>query len=114
MRDHHKNGEWLRDVDAKQQNIVFPDTEKNEARFWRNLGSAQWTTTTKVGLALLALFVFGTMAAIFASLVQEGTAWQVTWRLAVAVLFFWGPIFAALAWGTRRSLRDLGSKRRKR
>ena len=47
--------EWQQDIDARQRNIVFPDTAANEARFWRNLISGRWhlTVTQRVGLALL-------------------------------------------------------------
>ena len=31
--------EWLKDVNERQRNLVFPDTLRNEMRFWRNLGS---------------------------------------------------------------------------
>src|SRR5439155_1019781 len=31
-----KREEWLQDIEARQRNVVFPDTVNNEARFWRN------------------------------------------------------------------------------
>jgi hypothetical protein len=51
MGDHHKRDEWLQDIEARQRNVVFPDTVQNEARFWRNVGKQPFTTSTKVGLA---------------------------------------------------------------
>jgi len=32
-----KREEWLQDIEARQRNVVFPDTVNNEARFWRNI-----------------------------------------------------------------------------
>lgn len=52
---HKDRDEWLRDIDARQRNIVFPDTLQNEARFWRNLytGKVKPKPVTWIGLALL-------------------------------------------------------------
>jgi hypothetical protein len=33
--------EWERDVRNRQRNIVFPDTNLNEGRFYRNLASGK-------------------------------------------------------------------------
>jgi hypothetical protein len=32
-----KREEWLEDIEARQRNVVFPDTVNNEARLWRNI-----------------------------------------------------------------------------
>jgi hypothetical protein len=54
-----KREEWLRDVEARQRNIVSPDTAQNEARFWRNLlsGKEPLTIVQRVGLGILAFAV---------------------------------------------------------
>jgi len=79
-------------------------------RFWRNLDSPL-NTRQKIGLALLALFVGGFLAALVMATVQAGVAWKV----GLAMVAIWGPIFAAIAWGTRRALRKaLEAKSRKR
>jgi len=59
MGDHHKRDEWRQDIKARQRNVVFPDTVQNEARFWRNIGKQPFTTSTKVGLAVLAILGLG-------------------------------------------------------
>jgi hypothetical protein len=56
--------EWLEDTEARQRNVVFPDTVNNEARFWRNLGNRPWTMRTKIGLGLLAILFGGFAAAM--------------------------------------------------
>ncbi|MBZ5550143.1 MAG: hypothetical protein LAO22_19650 [Acidobacteriia bacterium] len=51
--------EWLRDIDARQRNVVFPDTAQNEARFWRNLieGRQRLTVVQALGICALCLAV---------------------------------------------------------
>ncbi len=108
MGDHHKRDEWLQDIEARQRNVVFPDTVQNEARFWRNVGKQPFTTSTKVGLALLALLGWGFFGVILIATFQAG----VTWAFVLGMLLFWGPIFAAIAWATRRSLHNIQNARR--
>jgi hypothetical protein len=108
MGDHHKRDEWLQDIAARQHNIVFPDTVQNEARFWRNLGKQPWTTLTKIGLLVLGIFVFSLLATFLLVIFQEGK----TWGLVLVILLFWAPIFAAIAWATHRSLRNIQNARR--
>jgi hypothetical protein len=52
-----KREEWLQDIEARQRNIVFPDTVNNEARFWRNIieGKQRLTVVQKVGIGLVGL-----------------------------------------------------------
>jgi len=60
----------------------------------------------KVGQILLALFVFGTVAIFFVAIVLRDLDWKKDLSaIALATLLFWGPIFAAIAWATRRNLR---------
>jgi hypothetical protein len=109
MSNHHKRDEWLQDIEARQRNVVFPDTVQNEARFWRNLGNRGWSASTKAGLFVLGVYVFGMLAMILIATFQAG----VTWNLVLVMLLFWGPFFAAIAWATRRSLRNIQNARRR-
>ena len=60
----------------------------------------------KVGYILLALFVFGIVASFLVAIVARDLDWkQELSTVALVMLLFWGPIFAAIAWGTRRNLR---------
>jgi hypothetical protein len=102
--------EWLSDVEARQRNVVFPDTVQNEARFWRNLGKGPSSTSAKAGLVVLAIFVF-VWAAIFVVATYAG---GVLWEFVLAMILFCGSIFGAIAWATRRSLRNIENGRRKR
>jgi hypothetical protein len=68
--------EWLRDVEARQHNIVFPDTVQNEARFWRNLGKYPSSTPAKVGLVVLAVFVFIWAAIFLVASYGGGILWE--------------------------------------
>ena len=108
MGNRHKPDEWLQDAEARQRNVIFPDTVQNETRFWRNLGKQPKGTSTKIGLAVLAAFVFGSFAVIIVATFQAGVSWAFT----LGMLLLWGPLFAILAYATRRSLRNLQNVRR--
>jgi hypothetical protein len=108
MADQHKREQWLQDAETRQRNIVFPNTVENETRFWRNLGTGPSNTATKIGLAILAIFVFGLGGTILVASYQAGALWG----LLLAMLLFCGPLFGAIAWATRRSLRDIEKARR--
>lgn len=107
---NHKQDRWLQDIEARQRNVVFPETVQNEARFWRNLKDAPWTTSTKIGIAILALFVGGWIVAVLVATLQQGV-WSAL-LLAAGMLLIFGPIFALIAWATRRSLRNIHNARR--
>jgi hypothetical protein len=89
---------------------VPPDTLENETRFWRNLAVTKPTTTTRIGLLILGLFVFGFMVAIIRIFSRAGILWWTV--LSVAMLLVWGPIFAAIVWATKRSLKDIENAHR--
>ena len=108
MTNDRKRDQWLQDVEARQRNIVFPNTVENEARFWRNLGTQRSNTSTNVGLGILGVFVYAGLITIFVAAFREGVAW----RLAVGMILFCGPLFGAIAWATRRSLRNIEKARR--
>jgi hypothetical protein len=107
MARYPNRDQWTRDVEARQRNVVFPNTVENETRFWRNLGTGPPRTSTRLGLAVLAIFVFSLSAVILVATYKAGVFW---WFL-LAMLLLCGPIFAAIAWATRRSLRDIEKSR---
>ena len=102
-----KRQEWLRDVDARHRNVVFPDTAQNEARFWRNLRTGNLTVAQRVGLAILAVMVL----TIFVSTtlaIAEDTGGSLVSRILVATVE-WGCAFGLIGifmllmkWGTSR------------
>jgi hypothetical protein len=108
MTSQRQRDEWLQDLQARQRNVVFPDTVQNEARFWRNLGKGPSSRLTTVGLAVLAIFVSWFLGAILIATYLAGK----TWAVVLGMLLLWGPIFGAIAWATRRSLRKLQGPRR--
>ena len=59
---------WERDVINRQRNIVFPDTNLNEGRFYRNLasGKAIFSVGQKVSLLLIVAFFVVVNAVDFA------------------------------------------------
>lgn len=92
--------DWERDVINRQRNIVFPDTNLNEGRFYRNIasGKAVFSWGQKASLLVIVLFVtimssFGLAEAIAATMAQRdlpGIAtglWGCVYLL--AILFFW-------------------------
>ena len=111
MRNRLNRERWLHDVEARQRSVVFPDTVQNEGRFWRNLGNQGWTTTSKIGLLVLGIFVFGALATILLAVLSQGAT--AVWVLVLAMVLVWGPIFGLIAWATRRTLRHIDDRRAK-
>ena len=106
---NRKDNEWLQDAKERQRNVVFPDSVRNETRFWRNLGKQPFTTNTKIGLAVLTCMGWGFLAKILVASFHEG----VLWALVLGFILLWGPIFGVIAWSARRSLRNLENARRR-
>jgi hypothetical protein len=73
---------WLRDVHARQRNLVFPETVANESTFWRNIiaGKKKLHASQLIGIGLIYL----TLAAVFYGLISsqmrtsgiQGTLWD--------------------------------------
>jgi hypothetical protein len=109
MGNRPSRAQWMRDLENRQRNVVFPDTVQNEARFWRNLGSTSWKTSTKIGLSLLAVIVGGRLAFLAVEILREGFR---STLVALAILFLvWAPIFSGLAWAVRRNLKKIEKQR---
>jgi hypothetical protein len=69
----------------------------------------------KVGQVLFALFVFGFLAFLLEVIVRRNPDWKRDLTaLAVVMLLLFGPIFAAIAWATRRNLQKARALSRKR
>jgi hypothetical protein len=81
--------EWEQDVINRQRNIVFPDTNLNESRFYRNIvsGKAVFSAGQKISLGIMILFFTMTSAVAIAGaigLVESG--------------FVLLPLLAGLGW----------------
>jgi hypothetical protein len=89
----NKQRDWLRDVDAWQRNVVFPDTAENEGRFWRNIisGKQRLSLPQVVGILLIAVAV----VAVLTSLWPRGS--EVWWRKAIDGYAVFVTLTAALA-----------------
>lgn len=89
--------EFLRDVEARQRNIVFPDTASNEARFWRNVisGKTRLSTVQVVGIVL----VCGILAEWIRDILKVRTS-IFTWLF----LGGCGAVFLLLRWRIRKAL----------
>lgn len=97
--------QWERDVLNRQRNIVFPDTNLNEGRFYRNIasGKAIFTLGQRLSLLTIVAFVlvvtsFG-LAQMIGSILSKRDTWSVPvdiWSCVylLAILFFW--IFLAV------------------
>jgi hypothetical protein len=110
MANSRKRDRWLQEIEARQRNIVFPETLRNETQGWRSLSKRPLTTTLRIGLALLAIMGWGMLLRLLFAADKEG----VIWPLIVGMLLLWGPIFGVIAWATRRSLRQIQNARRSR
>jgi hypothetical protein len=47
---------WMQEMEARQRNIVFPDTVQNAGGFWRGLRDSQLNLAQAIGLLILLLF----------------------------------------------------------
>lgn len=92
--------EWERDVVNRQRNIVFPDTNLNTGRFYRNIasGKAVFSLGQKTSLLIIVLFVtivtsWGLAETIASIIVQREVAGKLIGLWAclyiLAILFFW-------------------------
>ncbi len=104
-----KRDEWLRDVDRNQRNTVFPDTVRNEGRFWRNLYSskgklslAQWT-----GVVVLVIFFAGNLVFLLRFLwtSYKGPWWQRAISAYGTYAIIAAALIAAIYIGNRRTRR---------
>src|ERR1700760_1846739 len=107
----NRRDEWLRDVDNRQRNTVFPDTSRNEARFLRNLAASPRKPSTAIG-AVLAVFVATGAGILVVASFESGFITGLA--LVIGTLVFAGSMLVAVAWGTRRALGEAESSRRKR
>ncbi len=75
MTQRRRRDEWLQDLQDRQRNVVFPATVQNEARFWRNLQNSPWKTSTKFGVAILAIFVAAWLTRLLLATLQQHVLW---------------------------------------
>ena len=92
--------DWERDVLNRQRNIVFPDTNLNEGRFYRNIasGKAVFSLGQKTSLLIIVLFVtivtsWGLAETIASIMAQRDVAGKLiglwTCLYILAILLFW-------------------------
>jgi hypothetical protein len=92
--------EWERDIVNRQRNIVFPDTNLNEGRFYRNIasGRAVFSVGQKVCLLVIMLYMtimtsFGLAEAIAETMAQRELDGIAVWLWGciylLGILFFW-------------------------
>jgi hypothetical protein len=90
--------QWLRDIDARQRNIVFPDTAENEGRFWRNIISG------KRRLSIVQIIGIGIMWVAVALPLWELVQWMRVSIVSWLLLSLLAASFVLLAWRTRKAL----------
>ncbi|HKW18914.1 MAG TPA: hypothetical protein VJO35_15500 [Terriglobales bacterium] len=99
MRTKLTRPEWLRDINQRQRNTVFPDTTNNEARFWRNLiyGEEPLTPIQKLGLGILVGMVLSVLVGMIISVGWDSGVHK--FRVGdVAIFFLALGAGAALLW----------------
>lgn len=115
MNREHEREKWLQDIHARQRNFVFPDTVQNEGRFFRNLVSNPSPNFgARVGFALLIAYVVGTVLVFVSGILSDADGKQELLAVVIAMVVFFGPIFAGIAWGTKRALKRAAAERHKR
>ena len=65
--------DWERDVINRQRNIVFPDTNLNEGRFYRNIasGKAVFSRGQKVSLVIMPMYYLIIISIYLAGTISE-------------------------------------------
>jgi hypothetical protein len=65
--------EWERDVVNRQRNIVFPDTNLNEGRFYRNIasGKAVFSRGQKISLLIVPMYFLIILSAGIAGAISQ-------------------------------------------
>ena len=97
-----------------QPNVAFPHKVQNEKRLRRSLGNPAFNTPARIGAAVFIAYFFGIAAVLFATL-QFDNAWREHLAsIVLGMLLIFGPIFAVIAWATRRSLRSAHDSSEKR
>src|SRR5882762_6794720 len=92
--------QWERDVINRQRNIVFPDTNLDEGRFYRNIASGRsiFTLGQRLSLLIIVVFVllftsFGLAQMVGSIISERGSRFMVTelWGCVylLAILLFW-------------------------
>jgi len=112
--------EWEQDINARQRNVVFPDTVQNEGRLWRNLlnRGQKLTLVQGIGIAMLFLLCAGILLSDAYSRFRYASSGSISERLVAAfgwwVIIFglFGLFFLLLRWRVRRAL--LSEQRRDR
>ena len=107
--------QWEQDIQARQRNVVFPDTVQNETRFWRNIiGAKQRLTRVQIiGIGLLYLLIGAILwsdAADRYRSAASGSVWdQLKAAFGIWVVLFvaFGILFIILRWRVRRALREI-------
>lgn len=61
---HRDQEQWMRDIELRQRNIVFPDTANNQARLWRNVIDGHQGLTTVQWIGLFVIYVPSIVALI--------------------------------------------------
>ena len=63
-------GDWLTEVESRQQNTVFPDTVMNEGGFYRGIVSRPLTRAGRVGFVLLSAIAIVPIAIVVYAVVS--------------------------------------------
>jgi hypothetical protein len=93
----------MQDAHLRQRNIVFPDTVRNEARFWRNIATHHLTPVQVIGVAVMGLAMLLPLWFIIKCLASSPIYWL--------VLTLYGILFLLLRWRVRKALGDVERQR---
>src|SRR5450755_1391628 len=106
MARRQSRDEWLHDIQARQRNLVFPDTASNEARFWRNIidGTRRLTAVQIIGVCIFGAGVIA--MAFYITFLRDVPSAGFSWQNFAAGIIDWVIGFGILGiflWFFRRS-----------
>jgi hypothetical protein len=106
--NHRNREEWMRDVETRQRNIVFPDTVANEGRFLRNLTNTKERLNPWQLAGVIVLLAANAIFLVFFLAARWPTYEAAWWKKAINAYGVIVILIAALG-----TMIYLGNRRRK-
>src|ERR1700690_51717 len=90
-------------VEARKRNSVPLENPRDEVTFWHSL----MTIANKVGPLVWGLWLLGFAATVIFLILQDKEGKRELAAVLLVSFFVFGPIFAGIAWATRRALKNI-------
>jgi len=109
-----KRNEWLREVEQRRRDIVFPQFSKDEISLWRTLKQRPLNLPAKIAFIWFVVSMVGFAVFVLVQSHREGELRDLAVTTGLTIVLFIAPIFALIAWSVHRSLREIRDLNRNR